>query len=706
MSMIKVEKKLNKSTLTVDGQISSPMLYGLSDFPAAASFTAQAQRNIKAFRKAGIKIVNVDSGLHRGWFKHDSFDPEPVVAEIANALEAAPDIKVMVRLHMNPPYWWLRDHPEECIVYRSPEGDYMGIDNGEQDRLIANDQSNHMRVSLASERWLSEAGEKLGILCDTLANSPEGDALFGIQIACGVYGEWHYWGIDVSEPMKKRFRKFLSDKYENDEALRKSWNMSDVTVESAEFHPEYFAPADEGNFSDPRKSRYIMDAQECHQITSTDAILYFAKIIKSKMPNVLTGAFYGYYWGTNDANVVRDGHLMVDKLYENPELVNFLCGPFCYMENRKANGVPMQRGMLESNRLRGVLWLTEMDQHPEGADAFGCCDREQLPQTIAILRRNVLQTLCSGQGLWFYDHRVIPQFRPGARVGGIYRKRGWWEEPELMEQIEKLKNVGDVIASKPYKPAADVLVVSNTKSYFCRTNVRDYEYRIHESIARCGVSYDLIYLHELEMADISRYKCVIFTNAYMITPEMREKCKKLLCDTYTVWLYASGYCDGETLALENLSETVGINIKKTQDVKRIAIKDGDISIGDTVIRMEKEEVEITDDFSPAFAVNDDAAVKLATYDNGETAAAISGKNVWIGLPLLTKKIMEPIMKLSGAHCYCSSANAVIAGADIVAINCPDGGHHTVVLKNGKSVEVDLDGPATVAFDAESGKRVL
>lgn len=620
MSTIKVKKELNKPTLTIDGNISVPMLYGLSDFPAAASFTAQAQRNIKAFRKAGIKIVNVDSGLHLGWFKQDSFDPEPVVAEIANALEAEPDIKVMVRLHMNPPYWWHRDHPEECIVYRSPEGDYFGLDNGEQDRLIANDKSDHIRVSLASERWLTEAGEKLGILCHTLANCPEGDALFGIQIACGVYGEWHYWGIDVSEPMKKRFRKFLSDKYENDEALRKSWNMSDVTVKSAEFHPEYFAPADEGNFRDPRKSRYIMDAQECHQITSTDAILYFAKIIKSKMPNVLTGAFYGYYWGTNEANVVRDGHLMVDKLYENPELVNFLCGPFCYMENRKANGVPMQRGMLESNRLRGVLWLTEMDQHPEGADAFGCCDREQLPQTIAILRRNVLQTLCAGQGLWFYDHRVIPQFRPGAKVGGIYRKRGWWEEPELMAEIEKLKSLGDAIASRPYKPAADVLVVSDTKSYFCRTSIKDHEYRIHEAIARCGVSYDLIYLHELEIADISRYKCVIFTNAFMIPPEMREKCKKLLKDTYTVWLYASGYCDGETLSADNLSETVGMRVKRTENVKSIIVDCGDLD-------MDKDEIEIKDNYSPVFAVDDNSACGFAKYDSGEIAAAISGKNI-------------------------------------------------------------------------------
>ena len=706
MSVMKIEKKLNKATLTVDGEVCSPILYGLSDFPAAASFTAQAQRNIKAFRKAGIKIVNVDSGLHYGWFKHDPFDPEPVVAEIANALEAAPDIKVMVRLHMNPPYWWHRDHPEECTIFRTTEGETLGIDNGEQDRLIANDNNGHIRVSLASERWLAEAGEKLGILCDTLANCPEGDALFGIQIACGIFGEWHYWGIDVSQPMKSRFKRFLTEKYGNDLQLRMAWNRDDVTIENAEFHPEYFATADEGDFRDPKISRYLIDAQECHQGASVDAILYFAKIIKKKLPNVLTGAFYGYYWGTNGGNPVKCGHLMVDKLYKNSKLVDFLCGPFCYMENRKANGVPMQRGMLESNRLRGVLWLTEMDQHPEGVEALGYCDRGQLPQTVAILRRNVLQPLCGGQGLWFYDHRVIPQFRPRANAGGIYRKRGWWEEPELMAEIEKLKSIGDAIASRPYKPAADVLVVADTKSYFCRAKVHDHEYRVHEAIARCGVSYDTIYLHELEMADISRYKCVIFTNAYMITPKMREKCKKLLSDTYTVWLYASGYCDGDTLALENLSETVGMTVKKTQKANSIITDKGEITIYDSVISMEAEEIRIEDDFSPIFAVDDNSSVALARYDNGEVAAAISGKSIWIGLPLLTKKLMASIMKLSGVHSYCQSANAVIAGAGIVAINCPSGGEHTVTLKNGKEIYLKLENPETAVFDADSGERLL
>ena len=133
---------------------------------------------------------------------------------------------------------------------------------------------------------------------------------------------------------------------------------------------------------------------------------------------------------------------------------------------------------------------------------------------------------------------------------------------------------------------------------------------------------------------------------------------------------------------------------------------GEITIYDSVISMEAEEIRIEDDFSPIFAVDDNSSVALARYDNGEVAAAISGKSIWIGLPLLTKKLMVSIMKLSGVHSYCQSANAVIAGAGIVAINCPSGGEHTVTLKNGKEIYLKLENPETAVFDADSGERLL
>ena len=33
---------------------------------------------------------------------------------------------------------------------------------------------------------------KVAEFCEQLAKTPEGQAVVGIQIAAGIYGEWHY----------------------------------------------------------------------------------------------------------------------------------------------------------------------------------------------------------------------------------------------------------------------------------------------------------------------------------------------------------------------------------------------------------------------------------------------------------------------------------------------------------------------------------
>ena len=62
------------------------------------------------------------------------------------------------------------------------------------------------------------AEPRLGMLLQKLAATPEGAALFSIQVAAGVFGEWHYYGFTENEPdvgpaMTARFREWLKAKY-------------------------------------------------------------------------------------------------------------------------------------------------------------------------------------------------------------------------------------------------------------------------------------------------------------------------------------------------------------------------------------------------------------------------------------------------------------------------------------------------------------
>lgn len=696
---VSIEMLHNKPNLIVNGQAVLPVLYGLSDIPASKSNTVQAARNIAAFARTGIHLVNVDTGIHLGWHKKEQYDPSAVLAEIENAVSADPDELVLVRLHMNPPYWWLRDHPEECVIYRTPEGDVGGIDNGEQDRLIANDAKHHIRVSLASDLWQEQASECLEKLCEAIRKSDVYNHFLGFQIACGIYGEWHQWGIDVSQPMVQAFRNDLINSYENEEALQRAWNDPGVTFESASFHPENFQSGDHGNFRDPKISRSIIDAQNTLQSSAPKAILRFCRVVKEHLPDRLAGTFYGYYFNVGLNNAVIGGHLRPDLLFAHREWIDFLCGPMCYLDNRLSTGVPMQRGLLESVRLHGMLWLTEMDQHPECVREIGG-DERKFPETISVLRRNVMQPLCAGHGLWYYDHRVIPSLLENqpqfAKLSGIYYKVGWWENEKLRNEIAQLNRIAEEMLLCDYQPRADVLIVCSCSSFFVRSQVTDPEYVMFEAVSRCSVAYDCIEISDLKLADLDRYRCIIFVNQYDISEEESQKIRSLTEGKTCLFFGAPGYVTDSGFSVENISHTVGMHIKESTDHSKV--------IGQGLF--EGIEVEKPEKFwKPCFLTDDPEVTVLAKTVKGNVVAAQKGTNIWCGPIVPDCRAMKKIFTSAGVHCYSNMPDTIFAGSGILVVNSIVKGERMIFFHGGKKVSCYLNALETAIFSEATGKRI-
>ena len=680
---------------------SPPILYCLSDIPGSRSYTAQAQKNIAAFAKEGISFVSADTGLHLGWHKIAPFDPEPLRAEIAGVLDANPDARIYLRLHVNPPYWWIRDHVEEQIVYRDKGGDHYGVDEGESDRLIRWDGEHRvMRCSLASELWKKEAGEILALFLDSLTGTREGEALAGIQIASGMFGEWHNWGTDVGKPAVARFRRYLEEKYKTTDALRAAWNDPGVTFETAGYHPEHYRPGDDGNFRDPRKSRFVMDAQECMQISIAETIIHFCRIAKEHRPDTMVGAFCGYYLGTSPYLGAHNAVELIRKAHDEG-VIDFHCGPFCYMENRKPDAVPLQRALIESSRLHGMLWLTEMDQHPEGLEYHRTGDPAKFWETVSVLRRNTFQTLLAGEGFWYYDHRIVPGLKIAgselSEAGSIYRKSGWWDNPLLMHEIRKIQDVavkycsGDLTEKRT---CADVLFVCDTHSYYCRFNPQDKQYPTHEAIVRSGVVYDLIYADDLPIAELDRYKCVIFSNVCLMTKERREQFRALTEGKTRVWLYAEGFCDDVTLDEANVSATVGMEVRRTSGQSSYTFGNETVEFGEA-------------SYSPQFAaVEAEDLEVLGRYPDGSIAAAKRGKDVWFAAPQLTASIMRSVFTAAGVNIWVTSGEPVMAGCGLVLLNSPKGGRRTLHLPDGRTITDELPPWTTAVYDMTTEERVL
>ena len=407
MSECKVVNRKGYPELIIDGKSVTPIVYALSDFPGAKSNTVYAQRNIRNFGEQGINIVALDTDLRLGWRKGIPFDPEPLIAEIADAIEANANAKFIIRLHINAPYWWCKDNPDECVICRTEDGDYPGADRGEDYVRVIRGDRDELRASVASEKFLSDACDNIKLFLEAVNGTAEGDALLGIQPAYGRNGEWHAFGPDVSSPMKKYFKRWLSDKYESETELKRAWNDPLVTFCNAEFHPECFLPGDDISMRDPRISQGVTDSQMAYQQANVDAIVRLCRNVKSVMPNILCGSFYSYIVCTAEGRMSTGGHLGVKTIYKNRDAIDFLAGPVCYAGNRKSDGVPMQRALLESHRLNGLLWLTEMDQAPVDTDIMVGGSTEKMNETLSVLYRNAFMPLLSGEGFWFYDHRLV-----------------------------------------------------------------------------------------------------------------------------------------------------------------------------------------------------------------------------------------------------------------------------------------------------------
>ena len=687
MHLVKVETNGNAPELFTDDEKVIPIMYALSDMPGSQSNTAQAQRNIKNFAKCGINIVSVDTNLNLGWHKSTDFEIEPMQAEVAGALEANPNAKIILRLHMNPPYWWMRDNPQELVEYNGEPG----VDDGETYRLIRNDGNHILHVSLASKKWLEEAGELLKRFCRELSDTVEGESVIGIQVACGVYGEWHQWGIDTGKAMREKFQEFLCEKYDSD-------------VGTVSFAPDPEQPGDFGNFRNPKKSQNIIDSQICLQSTVSEAIIYFCRIIKENWKgDVLTGSFYGYFLSKGSKMQVIMGHMLPENLFKHREYIDFLCGPFPYMENRLPDGVPLSRALLESMRIHKILWITEMDQHPVGTENFVGGDPQYRDETIAQMRRNILLPVVSGMGAWYYDHRIVPACltfdKRNLSVGSVFLKKGWWDCPELLCEIEKLQNVAGEYLLRQYEPASDVLVVYDTSVYFYQSEFVDEIYALHDAFGRTGISYDCIYLNDLAKCDIHRYKLIVFANTYSITSGQKEIIKKLTKNKTVVWMYASGICNQQDLNVDFVSDLIGIKVRIIpNETAYITEKDF----------LDNEYVDVTKDkYNPTLAVCDKEAESIAYYEKSHECAAAVKDRVWyFAIPKITVSIAEKIVECSGVHRYIESKDVVFAGNGMVVLNTFHGGEKVITLRNGTVVKCNLPKLTTVVFDACTGERRL
>ena len=703
-----------RATLFLNDAPTVPVIYSLTDVPGGRwSWEEIPQHNIAQFAARGVKLFQLDLALDFIWREDGTVSVETAQKQIRGVLHVCADAAVFFRLHVRPPKWWMKKYPEENTTYF--DGKAIPDIEGGLFRLIEEDAAAPTRTSLASQKWRDECEPIVRQFCREFAQTPEGNALAGIQVAGGVYGEWHYWGFnlrepDASVPMRDHFRAWLREKYGDDASLQHAWNNETATLESA-LVPDMTARngARDGVFRDAAHERNVIDYLRCQHECVADNIILFARAVKESWPRpIVTGTFYGYFFSTFGRDA-QGGHVETHRVLESP-WVDYLSAPGAYYPDADKSGDPYRsRGLLESCRLHGKLWLDEMDQNIHLRAPHHEDYEKGVDEGIARVRRNTLWPITKGAGFWYYDFGPSGmQDSRTVRLDGI-GTQGWWDAPRVLEDIGRVQQLLEKCFAQPYESQADVLCVYDTESYY-HLGREPITHPLNNWMTlgffRAGVVMDTIYLRDLERVNLDQYRVVVFFNTFLMSEAQRRFVTEKVAQNHRtlVWNYAPAYADGTTNDADFSREVTGFDLERFDGENGANIRSS-AAFGDLQWGFSGENI------APLFAVRGDDGEAFAHFE-GTDSVAVARKTFpthtswFVSLPAYDAALGKTLMRQLPAHRYTDGDDVVYAGGGLLMIHSAQGGPRRVTLRSGQVVEIELAPIDTRVLDSQTGGILL
>ncbi len=696
-----VRQLMNRPTLFVDGQPQSPQIYALTHaYGGRWSWEERPARNLSNFCQLGVQLFQVDLHFEDIWQKNKAkLDIKKAQQQVQGVLDACPEAKVIVRVHVNAPFWWNEANPNECAQYANAPLDQRRY--GPPFNHEDGDVGRARRASLASVKWRTEAGARLRELCQRLAKTPQGGAVIGLHIAGGVYGEWHNWGFidhdpDTGPAMTQYFRQWLRQRYTTDKQLQDAWQSPQFTFDNATV-PDTAERnrTGDGMFRNPLTERRTIDFYRAQQDVVADDITYFCRIAKQNWPRrLVVGVFYGYYHSTFSRQAAG-GHLAMERVFACPD-IDYFAGPQSYVDaTRKLGGSGLSRGLLESMRLHGKLWLDEVDNgylQVNRARDFVRSDELHDTNYLQVLRRSLAFPVLRGAGYWLYDF-------------GPQRNAGWWDSPFYLDSLRPWMDLLRIEATLPYQTAADALFVYDSESYYFAKNKKT---AISQSIPdqsiedalRSGVVADHIYLFDLPKMDLSRYKAVFFVNCFALDTAMRRFIQNKVADNgrTIIWNYLPGYIGPNGNSLARVSDLTGFVLETRVSPPKPAVSTPwgkysfDLPLQPMVVLGDSAQMTVL-----ARLGDSTNTPVVARADRGNY------KTVMAAMPLQNSGLFRSIFETAGCHIYNTQNDFLYANTRWILLHTATTGKREIKLRNGRILQLDIKGPITMLLDAMTGQ---
>ena len=672
---------------------------------AATPFTTYVprQKYFEQFSAAGTDIfcpmVNVGSEPYWHttpvWVGERVWDYSEFEETVGMILAANPDALLMPRIHIAEPEWWRQKYPDDLVVF--DDGQRRTTSRFHPYRLWPAKKSRR-HGTIASGRWRRDLGMSLRRLLRHIHESDYAQNIVGYKINGLNTEEWYYFlpfgregqpGSqlgDYSQPNLERFRGWLKKKYGSNKSLRAAWNQEDVTLNSATIPTiaQRAAGQDERPFRDPSREMNVIDFYQFYNELIPETIDFFAGIIKKETQGrKAVGTFYAYLFefsGRYDT-----GHMAVEKLLQSDN-IDFISVTASYGKRLLGGGGSILRSPHTSLRLHGKLWKEDNDTvsflFPKVSRQIGDNEWERSKVVFAA-------TDTPEQSRWIYLRGAGFALGNGVDQVMFDLHGGYFDDPRLMAAVAEINTMSNRSASHDRTSVAEVLVVADEVSTFyttmncalLRQNLYDPPYRM----IKMGTPYDCIYVNDLSIVDMSRYKLVIFLNAFHLTADQRAVIKQQVITPGRTILWCSdvGQFSGAESTPEVLAEMTGINLVRSPNaalgVPQIKLKANTGGFTDPLVDSESG-VMIGPDQASCYpvAVRDPQAKSLGVSPHsGEPNLAekiFDGtRSVYAITASLPSRFYRELARSAGVHIYNDRDDTLYVSHDYLTVNADGAG---------------------------------
>jgi len=641
-------------TLYVNGE----PVYGMAMMPEPYAADEQVTLSCRDFAAAGVDIyseifwtwMTPGKGCFGWWLGPGEYDFERVDARVRAILAANPRALIFPRIKLNPPNWWLREHPDEIV--RDPEGKL-----GEQ-------------ASLASELWADTYERMLRDVIRHMETSDYAGHIIGYHPAGGGSSEWFWWGdagrIDYSPAAIARYRKWLTERYAGDLGrLRRAWGDETASLEADPPVPQARAAVGQGWLRDPVKSRPAIDYREFLSDMVSSNIIRSCRVVKEQTDGKkIAGVFYGYSMYC----LQTDGFQGLQDVLASP-YVDFLASPTAYDHRRGGEPGSFISAYNGSYRLHNKLYWDEVDTRTHLFPGHETYRTDTLEETLGVLQRAAGYSLTRGTNLWWF----------------LLAGNATFHEAEVMDSIARLKAACDGALEVGREQVAEVAVFCSERSMHYaagrpelhRALLRD----TLDELACMGAPYDVYLLPDIADPKLPEYKLYVFLNAFEVSPELRERIGATLRrgGKTAVWVYAPGYITPEGFSPGGLTELTGIGIKPGDGALP-----GELTVTDprhpvTSALPADRKLPLTLD--PSFIVEDPEATVLGTSAGKATLAVREypeWRSVYSLLPL-DRRLLLGLCRYAGVHVYSATFDPFSAGATYCVIHTTTEGAKRMAL---------------------------